>query len=125
MDDATKKAGSEADNVFGMFRQSTAAKRAGKLFKNAPLLGGAIMATGTILSGGSPGQAIESFVETENPIENLDAGPIFDEREDYGKVLRDAKKQNASPLWDRLRQGVLGTRAIRGRSGAQKALQQR
>ena len=109
--------------TLDMFRQSTAAKRAGKVLKNAPLLGGAIMAGGTLLAGGSPAQAFGAFVETENPIENLDAGPIFDEREDYGKVLQDAKKQNATPLWDRLRQGVLGTRAIRGRSGAQKALQ--
>ena len=108
-----------------MFRKSAAARRAGRVLKNAPLLGGTIMAGGTLLAGGSPGQAFNSFVETENPIENLDAGPIFDEREDYGKVLADAKAQNAKPLFDRIRQGVLGTRAIRGRSGAQRALQAR
>jgi hypothetical protein len=109
--------------TLNMFRQSAAARRAGKILKNAPLLGGAIMGGAALLSTGSPAEAAKAFVETENPIENLDAGPIFDEREDYGKVLQDAKKQNASPLWDRLRQGVLGTRAVRGRSGAQKALQ--
>jgi hypothetical protein len=125
MDDAIKKAGSEADNVFGMFRRGAQLKRTAKgALKNAPLLGGVIMGGAALLSTGSPAEAAKAFVETENPIENLDAGPIFDEREDYGKVIQDAKKQNASPLWDRLRQGVLGTRAIRGRSGAQKALQQ-
>ena len=110
---------------LNMYRQQVQARRLGKLANKVPLLGGLAMAGGALLTTGDAGQAAKAFVETENPIENLDAGPIFDEREDYGKVLQDAKKQNASPLWDRIRQGVLGTRAIRGRSGAQKALQQR
>ena len=93
-----------------------AAKRAGKVLKNAPLLGGTIIAGGTLLAGGSPGQAFNAFVETENPIENLDAGPVFDEKEDYGKVIQDAKTQNERPLTERLSEGALGMfgRAVRG-----------
>ncbi len=113
------------NSPISMFREKVAVKRATRqaASKAPPLLGGLALATGTLIAGGSPGQAFEAFVETENPLEDFDAGPVFDEREDYGKVIQDAKKQNATPLWDRLRQGVLGTRAIRGRSGAQRALQ--
>ena len=99
--------------------------RLGKIANKIPVLGGAVMATGTLLATGEAGQAAKAFVETENPVENLDAGPIFDESQDYGVALRQAAQQNAKPLFDRLRQGALGTRAIRGRSGAQRALQQR
>ena len=123
MDKGIQSAGSEADKIFGMFRQSAQMRRAGKVLNKMPLLGGVLMAGGTLLAGGSPGQAFSSFVETENPIENLDAGPVFDERQDYGQVLKEAKEQNAKPLFDRLKEGALGTRAIRGQSGAQKALQ--
>ena len=108
-----------------MYRQGVQAKRAGKILKNAPLLGGFVMATGTLLATGDAGQAAKAFVETENPIENLDAGPVFDEREDYAKVIADAKTQNAIPLLDRLRQGVLGTsytRSERCPEGSQTAL---
>lgn len=112
--------------TLDMFRQGVEAKRAGKgLLKNAPLLGGIIMAGGTLLATGDASQAAKAFVETENPLEDFDAGPIFNEREDYGEVLRKANQQNAKPLFDRLRAGALGTRRIRGRSGAQRALQQR
>jgi len=110
--------------VLQNLRQQAQLARMGKLAK-VPVLGGIVIAGGTLLATGDAGQAAKAFVETENPIENLDAGPVFDEREDYGEVLRKARQQNAKPLFDRLRAGVLGTRRIRGRIGAQKALQQR
>lgn len=98
--------------VFKQMRIQNMRKLAGmdKLGKLAkvPLLGGTVIAGATLLSTGSPGQAAKAFVETENPIENLDAGPVFDEREDFGKVIQDAKTQNERPLGERLNEGVLG-----------------
>ena len=73
-----------------------------------------VIATGTLATGDA-GQAAKAFVETENPIENLDAGPVFMPREDYGKVplAADAKTQNAIPLLDTVSVKVyLGTRKL-------------
>lgn len=98
-------------------------QKMGKLANKVPVLGGVAIAGATLLATGDAGQAAKAFAETENPIENLDAGPIFDESQDYGTVLRQAAQQNAKPIFDRLKEGVFGTRAIRGRSGAQRALQ--
>jgi hypothetical protein len=90
---------------------------------NIPLAGGLLAGGAALLSGGSPAQALESLVEAENPIENLDAGPIFNEKMDFGEYLKIAKAQNAKPLWERLQSGAFGTQAIRGRSGAQRSQQ--
>ena len=94
----------------------------GKLGKLAqvPLLGGVAAGALTLSTGGSPAQAAGAFVEAENPLENLDAGPIFNESQDYGDVIRQANQQNAVPLMDRLQSGVLGTRQIKGRRSPSK-----
>ena len=104
--------------TIGMFRQQANLKRASRQVasKAPPLLGGLALATGTLIAGGSPGQAFEAFVETENPLEDFDAGPVFDEKEDYAKVIQDAETQNKRPLSERLNEGALGMfgRAVRG-----------
>lgn len=73
-----------------------------------PLLGGTIAAGVTLAQGGTPAQAASSFAETENPIENLDAGPIFDEKQDYAEAIKQAREMNQKPLLTRLKNGALG-----------------
>ena len=73
-----------------------------------PLVGGAVAGALTLAEGGTPAQAFGSLVEAENPIENLDAGPIFDESQDFGETLQQSRQQNARPLMDRLDEGALG-----------------
>lgn len=77
-------------------------------FLSVPFIGGVVAGTATIASGGSPAQAFGAAVEAENPIENLDAGPIFNESQDFGQVLQQSRQQNARPLMDRLDEGALG-----------------
>ena len=75
---------------------------------SVPLLGGAVAGALTLAEGGTPAQAFGSLVEAENPIENLDAGPIFDESQDFGEALRQAREQNAIPLGTRIKNGSVG-----------------
>ena len=75
---------------------------------SVPLVGGAVAGALTLAEGGTPAQAFGALVQAENPIEDLDAGPIFDESQDFGEVLRQTKEQNARPLMDRLDEGALG-----------------
>jgi len=88
------------------------------------MLGGVIAAGATLASGGTPAQAFGAAVEAENPIENLAAGPIFDESQDFGTVLEQARAQNQIPLSIRIKNGALKIffpQQIRGRSGAKRA----
>ena len=91
-------------------RRSTRLKMQGGAAKllTVPLLGGTIAAGATLAQGGSPAQAFGALVQAENPIEDLDAGPIFDESQDFGEVLQQTKEQNVRPLMDRLDEGALG-----------------
>ena len=96
----------------------------GKLLSKVPMLGGVLAAGSTLASGGSPAQAFGAAVEAENPIENLSAGPLFDESQDFGTVLEQARMQNQTPLMTRLENGALRMffpQQIRGRSGAKRA----
>ena len=100
------------------------AKKPGKLLSKVPMLGGVLAAGSTLASGGSPAQAFGAAVEAENPIENLSAGPLFDESQDFGTVLEQARMQNQIPLMTRIENGALRTffpQQIRGRSGAKRA----
>ena len=90
-------------------------------FLSVPFIGGVVAGTATLASGGSPAQAFGAVVEAENPIENLDAGPIFNEREDFGTVLKQAKEQNQIPLKTRIQNGAFRLffpKPSRGRYGA-------
>jgi len=103
-------------------------KGARQLAKKVPIAGGLLMGGAVLAAGGSPGQAFEAAVAAENPIENLEAGQLFDDSQDYGDVIQQSQQQNAKPIMERLRGGAIGglfPRQIRGRSGAQKALQPR
>lgn len=94
-----------------------------ELAKKAPLAGGILIGGAVLASGGTPGQAFEAAVAAENPIENLDAGPLFSESQDYGDAIQEAQVQNQKPLLQRLKGGAIGglfPRQIRGRSGAQR-----
>lgn len=82
--------------------------RLGKVAKNIPIAGGLAMGGLVLATGGTPAQAFDALVETENPIENLDAGPVFDESQDYGEAIRQAKQRNSLPLDVRLKNGALG-----------------
>jgi len=96
----------------------------GKLLSKVPMLGGVAAAGATLASGGSPAQAFGAAVEAENPIENLSAGPLFDESQDFGTVLEQARMQNQIPLMTRLENGALRMffpQQVRGRSGAKRA----
>jgi hypothetical protein len=100
----------------GIEKQQIAARRSTRLkvkggvarVLSVPLVGGAVAGALTLAEGGTPAQAFGSLVEAENPIENLDAGPIFDESQDFGETLQQSRQQNARPLMDRLDEGALG-----------------
>ena len=95
-----------------------------RILSKVPMLGGVVAAGATLASGGTPAQAFGAAVEAENPIENLAAGPIFDESQDFGTVLEQARVQNQIPLSTRIENGalkVLFPQQIRGRSGAKRA----
>jgi hypothetical protein len=99
-------------------------KGAVRFLSKVPMLGGVVAAGATLASGGSPAQAFGAAVEAENPIENLAAGPIFDESQDFGTVLEQARVQNQIPLSTRIENGalkILFPQQIRGRSGAKRA----
>jgi hypothetical protein len=92
-------------------------------FLSVPFIGGVVAGTATLASGGSPAQAFGAVVEAENPIENLDAGPIFNEKEDFGTVLKQAKEQNQIPLKTRIQNGAFRLffpKPSRGRYGAKR-----
>ena len=91
-------------------RRSTRLKVKGGVARvlSVPLVGGAVAGALTLAEGGTPAQAFGSLVEAENPIENLDAGPIFDESQDFGEALRQAREQNAIPLGTRIKNGSVG-----------------
>ncbi len=95
-----------------------------RLLSKAPFLGGVIAGAATLASGGTPAQAFGAAVEAENPIENLSAGPLFGESQDFGAVLEQARMQNQIPLMTRIENGALRMffpQQIRGRSGAKRA----
>jgi hypothetical protein len=95
-----------------------------KFLSKVPMLGGVVAAGATLASGGSPAQAFGAAVEAENPIENLSAGPLFDESQDFGTVLEQARMQNQIPLMTRIENGALRMffpQQVRGRSGAKRA----
>ena len=97
---------------------------AARLLSKAPFLGGVVAGAATLASGGSPAQALGAAVEAENPIENLSAGPLFDESQDFGVVLEQARMQNQIPLMTRIENGALKMffpQQVRGRSGAKRA----
>lgn len=80
-------------------------------FLSVPLIGGVVAGTATLASGGSPAQAFGAAVEAENPIENLMAGPIYNEDEhgtDYGTYLKKQQEFNKKPLNERLMLGAVG-----------------
>ncbi len=91
-------------------RRSTRLKVKGGVARvlSVPLVGGAVAGALTLAEGGTPAQAFGSLVEAENPIENLDAGPIFDESQDFGEALRQAREQNVIPLGTRIKNGSVG-----------------
>ncbi len=95
-----------------------------KFLSKVPMLGGVVAAGATLASGGSPAQAFGAAVEAENPIENLSAGPLFDESQDFGTVLEQARMQNQIPLMTRIEKGAIRMffpQQVRGRSGAKRA----
>ena len=104
----TKRVHKAIQGARGSFKGIKIEKGGVKFLSTIPFLAGGIAATGTILQGGSPADAAGSFVEAENPIEDLDAGPLFDESQDYGTAIAAANQQNQRPLMDRLDEGALG-----------------
>ena len=99
-------------------------KGAVRFLSKVPMLGGVLAAGTTLASGGSPAQAFGAAVEAENPIENLSAGPLFDESQDFGTVLEQSRMQNQIPLMTRIENGALKMffpQQVRGRSGAKRA----
>lgn len=78
---------------------------------SVPFVGGVVAGALTLAEGGTPAQALESAVEAENPIENLMAGPIYNEDEhglDYGAYLKKQQEFSEKPLNERLMSGAVG-----------------
>lgn len=78
---------------------------------SVPFVGGIAAGALTLAEGGTPVQALEAAAEAENPIENLMAGPIYNEDEhglDYGAYLKKQKEFNEKPLNEQLMSGAIG-----------------
>ena len=68
---------------------------------------GGIAAVGALATGGDPAQAFGDVV-SDVAVGDLQGGELFDESQDFGKVLQESRQQNARPLMDRLDEGALG-----------------
>lgn len=68
---------------------------------------GGIAAVGALATGGDPAQAFGDVV-SDVAVGDLQGGELFDESQDFGKVLQQSRQQNARPLMDRLDEGALG-----------------
>ena len=68
---------------------------------------GGIAAGAAFVTGGDPAQAFGDVV-SDVATSELQVGELFDESEDFGKVLEQSREQNARPLMDRLDEGALG-----------------
>ena len=68
---------------------------------------GGIAAIGALATGGDPAQAFGDVV-SDVAVGDLQGGELFDESQDFGKVLQQSRQQNARPLMDRLAEGALG-----------------
>ena len=88
-------------------KKSPATKGLRKTLK-VPVLAGLIAAGGTLLAGGGAQAAAREFIDAENPLNNLDSGAVFNESHDYNEALKIRAAQNAKPLLERLKSGVLG-----------------
>ena len=97
------------------FRRSTKTKvkikgGAARLL-SVPFVGGVVAGGLTLAEGGTPAQALEAAAEAENPLENLMAGPIYNEDKhgtDYGAYLKKQQEFNEKPLNERLMLGKVG-----------------
>ena len=90
------------NKAFQMMSQGVAQK-AGKV-ANVPLLGGVVAAGGTLLAGGSGGDAIAAGIDAENPV---DAGPVASADLSYPQQVAafyDEKRGRIQSRIDRLRQ---------------------
>ena len=89
------------NKAFQMMSQGVAQK-AGKV-ANVPLLGGVVAAGGTLLAGGSGGDAIAAGIDAENPV---DAGPVASADLSYPQQVAafyDEKRGRIQSRIDRLR----------------------
>ena len=89
------------NKAFQMMSQGVAQK-AGKV-ANVPLLGGIVAAGGTLLAGGSGGDAIAAGIDAENPV---DAGPVATADLSYPQQVAqhfDEKRGRIQSRIDRLR----------------------
>ena len=68
-----------------------------------PFVGGFIAGATVLSQTGDAKAAVGAAVDAENPINNLDAGELFDESQDYQTVLDQAKESRKKPIKDALK----------------------